>query len=190
MNKHRCGNGVGDSSSYDSRTEPPVRSTARKLGKHYQHGGAVSDNADKRSDRPDDGRVTSKRYAADARARRAAGGDDGRGAAPSRHIHLDYSHPLEAYLAKWWMQRLLGYISAPRPGRKTLFEEIVESYADPDTPTWNRIKYWPLHRFIKRIKGGVSDERFRERVALHRSTVRGFVATARSVAEFGLTLPQ
>jgi radical SAM protein with 4Fe4S-binding SPASM domain len=52
------------------------------------------------------------------------------------------------------------------------------------------MKYWPLHRFIKRVKGGVTDEVFRQRIAGHRSTLRGFVATARSVAEFGLTLPQ
>ena len=33
-------------------------------------------------------------------------------------------------------------------------------------------------------------ETFRTRISEHTSTVRGLVATARSVAEFGLTVPQ
>ncbi len=174
---------------YDSRTEAPAYSTAQQIGKSYQHTGAVSTNPNKCSDRPDDGTITSKQYADAARARREAGGD-GKANGPSRHIHLDYSHPLEGYLAKGWMQWLLGYVSKPRPGGRTMIEEVIRSYANPAAPRWQRIKYWPLHRFIRRIKGGVSDETFRRRIAEHRSTLRGFVVTARSVAEFGLMLPQ
>ncbi|MFH0983871.1 MAG: radical SAM protein [Planctomycetota bacterium] len=113
-----------------------------------------------------------------------------RSGGPDKHIHLDYSHPLEAYLAKGWMQRLLGYVSKPRRGGKTMIEEVIQSYANPAASAWQSIKYWPLHCFIRRIKGGVSDETFRRRIAEHRSTLRGFVVTARSVSEFGLRLPQ
>ena len=148
-------------------------------------------NANKRSDRPDDGEVSSKQYAEAARKRRvAAGGGGEKPNGPSKHIHLDYSHPLETYLAKPWMQRLLGYVSKPRPGGGTMIEEVIRSYANPEAPIGQRIKYWPLHCFIRRLKGGVSDQTFRRRIAEHRSTLRGFVATARSVAEFGLMLPQ
>ena len=174
---------------YDSRTEVPAHSTAHRVGKEYRHTGAVSTNTNKRSDRPDDGTISSTQYAKAARARRAAAGD-GKPSGSGRHVHLDYSHPLEDYLAKRWMQRLLGYVSRPRTGGKTMIEEVIQSYANPAAPRWQRIKYWPLHRFIKRIKGGVTDETFRRRIAEHRSTLRGLVATARSVAEFGLTLPQ
>ena len=174
---------------YDSRTEAPSYSTAHKVRKEYQPTGAVSTNTNKRSDRPDDGEVSSKQYAEAARKRReAAGGENSNGS--GKHIHLDYSHPLEDYLAKWWMQRLLGYVSRPRNGGGTIIEEVIRSYANPAAPRWQRIKYWPLHRFIRRVKGSVTDETFRRRIAEHRSTLRGFVATARSVAEFGLMLPQ
>jgi radical SAM protein with 4Fe4S-binding SPASM domain len=210
---------------YDSRTEAPAYSTAHKVGKAYEHGGAVSMNPNKRSDRPEDGTITSKQYADAARARRAAadkpvdalagpgapgpvapGGaaagcrttrplsPSGEGlqdrATREQHIHPDYRHPLEDYLAKRWMQRLLGYVSRPRGTGKTMIEEVIQSYANPAAPAWQRIKYWPLHRFIRRLKGSVSDETFRRRIAEHRSTLRGFVVTARSVAEFGLRLPQ
>ena len=174
---------------YDSRTETPAYSTARRVGKEYQHTGAVSTNANKRSDRLDDGAVSSRQYVEAARRRRESAGR-GETNKPDKHIHLDYSHPLEDYLAKWWMQRLLGHVSKPRPGGKTMIEEVIQSYANPAAPRWQGIKYWPLHRFIKRVKGSVSDETFRRRIAGHRSTLRGFVATARSVAEFGLMLPQ
>ncbi|GAF93652.1 unnamed protein product, partial [marine sediment metagenome] len=99
-------------------------------------------------------------------------------------------HPLEDYLGRWYMRKLLGYLSRKRPGRKTVIEEIITSYADPAATLWQRLKYWPLHRFIRRLKGGVTDQTFRRRVAEHTSTVRGLVVTARSLAEFGLTLPQ
>jgi len=176
------GNGI----PYDSRTEAPAHSTARRIAKEYEHAGAVSANPNKESDRTDDGRISSDAYAAQSRARRKAAGDDGNG----RHIHLDYHHPLEDYLGTWWMRRLLRHISKERHGSTTVFEEVIQSYANPDAPLWHRLKYWPLHRFIRHVKGSVTDATFRERIAQHRSTLRGFVATARSVAEFGLMLPQ
>ncbi|MCP4592516.1 MAG: radical SAM protein [bacterium] len=178
----------GQCPEYDSRTEAPCCSTAHQVGKVYEHVGAVSTNANKRSDRSEDGEVSSKQYADGARARRHDAGGGGGG--DNKHIHLDYSHPLEGYLAKWWMQRLLGYVSKPRAGGRTMIEEVIQTYADPAAPAWQRIKYWPLHRFIRRVKGSVTDETFRRRIAEHRSTLRGLVATARSVAEYGLMLPQ
>lgn len=175
---------------YDSRTEPPQHSTANEMGKRYAPGGAVSDNPNKSSDRQDDGHISSRQYVEQARADRARLTGQAEPASGGKHVHLDFHHPLEDYLGTWWMRRLLRHISKDRRGGKTVFEQIVESYANPDAPLWHRIKYWPLHRFIRKVKGGVSDETFRQRIAGHRSTLRGFVATARSVAEFGLCLPQ
>ncbi len=173
---------------YDSRTEPPTCSTAQEIGKEYEHTGAVSTNRNKRSDRAGDGDISSRKYVEASRERRQALGGDTDG--NDRHVHLDYHHALEDYLGTWWMRKLLGIISKPRRNGGTMFEEIIRSYADPDAPAWHRVKYWALHRFIRKVKGGVTDETFRNRIAQHRSTLRGFVATARSVAEFGLTLPQ
>ena len=140
---------------------------------------------------PTDGYVTSTVYA--RRARRPALADGNRDETPGpagAHAAIDYHHPLEDYLGRWYMRKLLGYLSRKRPGRKTVIEEIITSYADPAETLPQRLKYWPLHRFIRRLKGGVTDQTFRRRVAEHTSTVRGLVVTARSLAEFGLTLPQ
>jgi len=111
-------------------------------------------------------------------------------AAPSPTIDVNYHHPLEDYLETWWMRRLLGYLSRPRPGGATTLERMLASYANPAAPLRQRLAYAPLHWFIRRMKGTVTDETFRQRVAEHRAVVRGLVATARSVAEFGLSVPQ
>ena len=184
-----------DDDGYDSRTEAPGYTTAARMAKEYAHQGADPDNPDKRSARSDDGYVTSHTYSNRSRFLRRATGS---GESPieqarqlrKKYVDLDYHHPLEDLLDTRWMQMLLGYVSRSRPSGKTMIEEILESYADPAAPLSHRIKYWPFHLFIKRIKGSVTDAAFREKIGQHISTVRGLVVTARSVAEFGLTLPQ
>jgi radical SAM protein with 4Fe4S-binding SPASM domain len=203
---------------YDSRTEAQSWSTAARIGKEYEHDAPVSENPDKSSARTDDGGISSHEYIRRTRGLRERGtgilpvvrdtADGGcatptaeggcatsggsAGASPSRHISIsvDYHHPLEDYLAKRWMQRLLGFLSKPRRNGRTILEDLIESYANPAATFGRRVKYAPLHWFIRRMKGGVSDESFRERLAERRDVVRGLVATARSVAEFGLTVPQ
>jgi radical SAM protein with 4Fe4S-binding SPASM domain len=93
-------------------------------------------------------------------------------------------------LGKRLVRWLLHLLSRPRRGRKPHMQEAIECYADQRARLWQRIKYWPIHMAIRRIKGSTTDEVFRRRVAEHSSTVRGLVLTARSVAEFGLTFPQ
>ena len=67
---------------------------------------------------------------------------------------------------------------------------MISSYADPEISLSEKILFWPMHRLIRRLKGSMTDESFRKKVAEHSSTVRGIVVTARSLAEFGLTVPQ
>jgi radical SAM protein with 4Fe4S-binding SPASM domain len=181
--------------AYDSRTEAEEHTTAARIGKQYAHSGAVSANPDKYSSRRDDGYVDSHAYANRSRflrgmAEPGAAGGNGRAAPRRKYIDLNFHHPLEDWLDKRYIQKLLGYISRTRASGKTMIEEIIESYANPGAPLAHRVAYWPFHKFIQRIKGSVTDETFRRRVGEHISTVRGLVATARSVAEFGLTLPQ
>ncbi|MBN2561321.1 MAG: radical SAM protein [Phycisphaerae bacterium] len=213
----RCRNSEsgGNDADYDSRTEAQAWSTAAEIGKQYVHAAPVSENPNKSPDRGDDGRVTSGAYARESRfvrgkvrgesARRARRDGRPRGPKPaavqgqaerrpeqmrSRTIDMEYHHPLEDYLGTRPMQKLLDYISKTRRNGSTLIEDIIKSYANADAPLSHRIKYWPFHKFIDRMKGSVSAETFRERVGRHSSTIRGLVVTARSVAEFGLTLPQ
>ena len=174
---------------YDSRTAAQGHSTAARLGTRYTHQGAVSTNPDKSSARTGDGQVDSHTYSNQSRSRHGQAGSDGR-TPGKRYVDLDYHHPLEDWLDKRYVQRLLGYVSQKRSSGKTMIEEIIESYADPRAPLSHRLKYWLFHRFIDRMKGSVTAETFRQRVGRHASTIHGLVITARSVAEFGLTLPQ
>lgn len=174
--------GNGD---YDSRTEAAGHSTAARIGTRYEHRGAISDNPDKRSSRPDDGETTSRVYSETERSARGTAGPR-----PRKYVDLDYHHPLEDWLDKRWVQYMLGYISKSRRSGKTMIEEILGSYANPNAPLSHRVKYWPVHRFIERFRGSVPAETVRDRLGQHVSTVRGMVVTARSVAAYGLTLPQ
>ena len=179
---------------YDSRTRAHASSTAARIRKQYSHEFPISTNPDKRSARSDDGYVASHTHAVSSRLLRRSsteqGGRPARGDGNRRTIDADYHHPLEDVLATRPMQRLLGWISRCRASGMTMIEEIIASYANPRASFWHRLKYWPFHLFIDRMRGTVSAETFRKRVAEHTSTIRGLVITARSLAEFGLTVPQ
>ncbi len=102
---------------------------------------------------------------------------------------MNYHHPLEDYLGRRPFRWLLGRLS--RQGKDgTALERIISSYRNPGAPFRQRLKYWPIHLFIDRMRGSVPVETFRERLAGHAPTVRGLVIVARSIAEFGLTTPQ
>ncbi len=169
--------------TYDSRTETAAHTTAHRLSKQYRHEGALSANPDKSAGRAEDGYVTSA--ACTAASRHLAGGNG-----DVQFADMNYHHPLEDWLARDFVQRLLGFLARPRRGRKTIIEEAVATYGDPRAPLGQRILYWPLHKFIDRMRGNTPRETVREKISEHRPTVRGLVATARSVAEFGLTVPQ
>jgi radical SAM protein with 4Fe4S-binding SPASM domain len=181
-----------------SRTAPQDHTTAAKLGKQYNHVGAVSTDPDKRASRATDGAVTSAAYAEHARAHR--GQRPARGFVPTvqrqvrtidkTYIDMDYHHPLEDVLDRWLTRKLLGYLTRPRRGRATVLEQMLTSYRNPAAPLGQRVLYWPVHRFIDAMRGGVSAETFRQRIVEHRATLRGLVLAARSVAEFGLRVPQ
>lgn len=214
MTTRQVNNSRDDGGNHDSRTEAQAWSTAARIGKQYAHEAPLSENADKSSTRSDDGDVTSAAYAGQSRflqketdqgepssnqnetpqsagpmSAQQAVGTETVNASP-RPIDTSHHHPLEDYLGKWWMRKLLGFVSKTRRNGSTIIEDIITSYANPAAPLGHRVKYWPFHKFIDRMKGSVSAETFRTRVGEHTSTVRGLVATARSVAEFGLTLPQ
>lgn len=181
---------------YDSRTEAQSNSTAARIDKEYHHQFPVSTNPDKTSRRREDGYVNSSLYANNSRFLRGQADpkrllpQERRKAMKKKYIDMDYHHPLEDVLDTRYMRKLFGWISKTRPSGKTMIEEIIQSYGNPKAPLWHRIKYWPFHLFINRMKGSVTVDAFRERIGEHASTIRGFVIAARSVAEFGLTLPQ
>jgi radical SAM protein with 4Fe4S-binding SPASM domain len=188
----RNGDGMAPPAPPFGRTAPPAHSTACKLGKQYADAWPVSNDPVKNAERGTDGHVTSVQYLATTQRQRSQeSSNNGNGVKRSfRNVDLEYHHWLEDVLGRRLVRKLLGFLSRPRPGGKAIIQEAIESYADPRATLWQRLRYWPIHFAIRRIKGGTSDEVFRRSVAEHTSVVRGLVLTARSVAEFGLGNPQ
>ncbi len=165
-----------------SRTGPLPHTTAAALRKHYEHEFRPSENPDKRSQRDDDGHVTSAEYTRSVRVT-----DDP--TAPET-LQIDFHHPLERYLDKKLFRWLLRKLSEGDDHGQTPLERIITTYRSSDAGIWERIKYFLLHRFIDRMRGEVDVETFRQRLSGHAPTVRGLVIVAKSIAEFGLTVPQ
>jgi radical SAM protein with 4Fe4S-binding SPASM domain len=175
------------------RTGAPAHSTASRLGKQYAETWPVSNDPDKTPGRVTDGYISSAQYSVAAQRQRnqlSSGNGNGIKQSSFRGLDLEYHHWLEDLLANRLMRKILGFVARPRPRGKAILQEAIESYADPRATLWQRLKFWPVHFAIRRIKGKTSDEVFRRRVVEHSSTVRGLVLTARSVAEFGLSFPQ
>jgi len=118
----------------------------------------------------------------------SAGAADGGAAA--RSLQIDSHHPLEKYLHHRAARWLLGRLADADADGTTALERIFQSYRNPDAPLAQRAKYWPIHRFIDRMKGKTPVETFRRALVEHRPTLRGLVVVAGSIAEFGLTVPQ
>ncbi|MCD6303710.1 MAG: radical SAM protein [Planctomycetes bacterium] len=138
----------------------------------------------------EDGDVTSAEYLRASAAAGQPGAARGGGS-------MDWHHPLEDYLRLHPVRLLLKWLAQERPDSSypagwasTILERVVHSYRNPSVSRWRRLRYWLLHRFIDHVRGGVDVETVRRRLAEHTPTVRGLVIVARSVAEFGLTVPQ
>jgi radical SAM protein with 4Fe4S-binding SPASM domain len=108
---------------------------------------------------------------------------------PQPSLEAEFHHPLENYVGRRPFRWLLGRLTRQQ-GDSTPLERIIASYGNPAAPRWQKIKYWPMHKFIDRMRGSVSMDVFRKQLSEHAPTLRGLVITARSVAEFGLTTPQ
>jgi radical SAM protein with 4Fe4S-binding SPASM domain len=172
-----------------SYTAPAEHSTAAAIGKRYVHEFRPSENPRKAPTRDDDGQINSGEYAESSEALRDF--------ATPEALRIDYHHPLEDYLRTRPVRWLLRLLSAERPVRNfpapwatTPLERMIFSYRNPLVPLSQRMKYWLLHKFIDRMRGDVDGETFRRRLGGHVPTVRGLVIVARSVAQFGLTVPQ
>lgn len=101
------------------------------------------------------------------------------------------THPLEQWLAKPWVLGILKRLTAERSGtaRPHLYRAL-DSYGDRTISLHDRVAYWPIHYAIDRMRGTMSRDDLRAKLAGHPPTLRGILATARSVAEYGLTTPQ
>ena len=156
--------------------------TAAAIGKQYEHEFVDSDNADKRPDRCEDGEVSSGRY-----TRTGGAINDEQTPQP---LQLDFHHPLENWLGRRSFRLLLRVLSKPDRNNKTALERMLRSYRNPAAPGSHRFKYWALHKLMDRLVSPEGWEKFRHRGKQFGATVRGLNIVARSLGEFGLTVPQ
>lgn len=104
---------------------------------------------------------------------------------------LTYTHPLEKWLDRRWVRFLLRKLSADRPGTcEPHLYKALASYGDPHANFHERVLYGPIHIIIDSMRKSISRGQLREKLAGHPPTLRGIVATARSVGRYGLTVPQ
>ena len=165
-----------------SYTKAADHTTAAAIGKRYEHDFPSSPNPRKTPGRTDDGHVSSAAYV--------------RGAEPLADqvtpdaFQIDFHHPLEDWLARRPIQWLLKRLSVDGPDGTTALERIFLSYRNGAAPLWQRIKYWPIHLLIDRLRGTADVTALRRPAIQQMATLRGLVIVARSLGEFGLTAPQ
>lgn len=162
-----------------SYTAAGEHTTAARLGKTYLHEFPPSADADKSPGRTTDAALSSEAYARASEVLNRVGDA----------IDLAYHHPLEELVPRRWFRWILRKITAEHP-RGTALERILASYANPAAPWSDRLKFWPFHLLLDRVRGSASRQTLREKLAEHAPTVRGLVITARSLGEYGLTTPQ
>jgi len=102
------------------------------------------------------------------------------------------SHILEDILKKPLVQRLLGKLTTVDGEGRSTFERWLESYDNPNVPWRERAKF-ALPNLVIDLglkKARVDRELMKRKLFHHHPTVRALTLTARSIAHFGLTIPQ
>jgi len=90
------------------------------------------------------------------------------------------------------MQKLLALLTRRNSDGRCYLEQVFETYDKPELGWWERLKFAIPHHLIEvfRQKGGVDKEVLKAKALRHHPTVRALVNTARSIAKYGLTVPQ
>jgi radical SAM protein with 4Fe4S-binding SPASM domain len=104
---------------------------------------------------------------------------------------MEYSHPLEKWLNYDVIRLVLRNMTRLRPGTaKPHLERALASYANRRAPLAERMAYWSIHKALDRCRGSLTPVELRKRIVEDKPTLRGIIATARSIARLGLTTPQ
>jgi len=156
--------------------------TAPSAGRRYFDHFPPSENPDKNHDRDDDGSISSGSY-----VRTSPSLADSFAPAVGR---LDYAHPIERWVRFRPFRLLLGLLARPDRSGATRLERILSSYRNPLSPLRRRVGYWLFHRLIDHFRGRTDVDTFRRHLAENRPVIRGLNVVARSLAEFGPTVPQ
>ncbi len=173
MSNRSASTSPADDSSYTAAGE---HTTAAAMGKHYEHDFRTRNRAGGA-----DGKLTSNEY-----LRRVVQGED----ETVRPLRIEYHHILERYLGTAPFRWLLQALGKDDVDGITTLERILLSYRSGSLSWMRRLLYWPVHLLLDRLRGSTDVETFQERIVEHTPTLRGLVIVARSISEFGLTIPQ
>jgi sulfatase maturation enzyme AslB (radical SAM superfamily) len=101
-------------------------------------------------------------------------------------------HVLEDILARPAVRRVLGWLAVENRKGVSRLEQLFESYDRSDLPFLERCKFALPHLAISlSLKGaGLDKEAAKTKLFHHHPTVRALALTARSIARYGLTVPQ
>jgi len=164
-----------------SYTRAAEHTTAAAIGKQYVHEFAITDDPDD-TRAGGDGWITSGQYVRQSKTLADH--------ITPQSVQIDYRHPLENYLGRRPFRWLLRKLSQVDDDGVTAIQRILDSYRNPSAPLRQRIIYAPLHLVIDRLRGKTDLTTFRKQVSQRQPIVRGLTTVARSIAQFGLTVPQ
>ena len=164
-----------------SYTAPASHSTAAAIGKEYRHEFAPSDDPDKSCQRTTDGHIPSGQYASRGRPADSA--------IPVA-LQMASHHVLEDWLGRRPVRWLLARLARRHREGATTLERILNSLHNPTAPLWHRLIYGPIHLLIEGVVGRKTAMSFGSPSIQLKATVRGLNVVTRSIAEFGLTVPQ
>ncbi len=101
-------------------------------------------------------------------------------------------HPLEHFLAKPIVRRLLAAATATNGAGECFFERLCRHYNNPAKSLWERWKWFIPGRLIDFVlwRTGLDKQHMTEKLFHHQPTVRALALTGRSIARYGLGTPQ
>jgi radical SAM protein with 4Fe4S-binding SPASM domain len=112
----------------------------------------------------------------------------GRITAPLPQSH----HILEDILAARVTRKIFVWMTRRDPDGKCFFMRLCENYDNPHADFWKRLKWSVPNRIIDLAlwKANLEKEMMKQRLFHHHPTVTALTLTAKSIATYGLTVPQ
>jgi radical SAM protein with 4Fe4S-binding SPASM domain len=101
-------------------------------------------------------------------------------------------HVLEDILSNPVVRRAFLWMTQRDPDGKCFFMRLCENYDNPNADFWKRLK-WTLPNWVVDLglrKAKLDREMMKQRLFHHPPTVKALTLTAKSIATYGLTVPQ
>ncbi len=104
----------------------------------------------------------------------------------------DSHHILEDILSEPLVRKAFSWMTRRDPDGKCFFMRLCENYDNPQSDFWKRLKWSVPNRVIDLglWKAKLDKETMKQRLFHHPPTVKALTLTAKSIATYGLTVPQ